>query len=83
MMQIKADEHEKRVLNPGRKSKDQYTVGENVWVQDMKTKKWDKKATVQSIRTTHDGTIVSYGLLLNGADTIRHRRYMRKVHVHC
>ena len=36
---------------------------------------------VNEIRTAHDGTIVSYGLLLNGADAIRHRRYMRKVHV--
>ena len=81
MMQRKADEHEKQVVKPGRKCKEQYTLGEIVWVQDMKNKKWDKKATVQSIRTSNDGTIVSYGLLLNGADTIRHRRYMRKVHV--
>ena len=33
---------------------------------------------VDEVRTAHDGKIVSYHLLINGYEAIRHRRYLRK-----
>ena len=60
-------------------SKDEFEIGENVWVQNVKTKKWDKEGTITDVRIAYDGKIVSYDLKLNGADAIRHRRYLRKM----
>ena len=77
-MSIRASQHEKRVNKPGKTSKDKFDVNELVWVQDCRTKKWDKEGIVTSVRTAHDGTIVSYNLLINGHEAIRHRRYLRK-----
>ena len=78
LMSIRASQHEKRVNKPGKTSKDTFDVDEAVWVQDCRTKKWDKEGIVTSVRTAHDGTIVSYNLLINGHEAIRHRRYLRK-----
>ena len=58
-----------------------YKVGEVCLVQDMATRKWSKQATVESIRTALDGTVVSYLLNINGYLTARHRRYMRKLNI--
>ena len=80
-MKIRAEEHEIRVQKPSRKSKEQFEVGKEVLIQDMKTKKWDKNATVTEVRTAHDGTVVSYNLIMNGAATIRHIRHMCKKRV--
>ena len=52
---------------------------EKVLVQDMTTRQWSKEATVISIRTSVDGTVVSYLLDINGYETARHRRFMRKL----
>ena len=32
-----------------------------------------------TVRTAHDGTIVSYELTIEGNNTTRHRRFLRKV----
>ena len=78
LMSIRASQHQKRVDKPGRISKVQFDVNESVIVQDYKSKKWDKEGTITKVRTAHDGTIVSYHLLINGHEAIRHRRYLRK-----
>ena len=39
----------------------------------------NKEATVISIRTSVDGTLVSYLLDINGYETARHLRFMRKL----
>ena len=44
----------------------------------MVTRQWSKKGTVVSIRTAQDGTVVSYLLDINGFETPRHRRFLRK-----
>ena len=80
-MQIKSEEHQKRVNKSGRKSKEQFHLGEEVLVQNCKNKKWDMTGVISDIRTAHDGTIVSYELLLNGTSAIRHRRYLKKVQI--
>ena len=77
-MSIRASQHQKRVDKPGKTSKVQFDVNESVWVQDCRTKKWDKEGIITNVRTAHDDTIVSYHLLINGHEAIRHRRYLRK-----
>ena len=79
LMDIRAKQHQRRVDKPGKTTKDTFEIGENVWVQDVKSKKWDKEGTITNVRVAYDGTIVSYDLKLNGADAIRHRRYLRKI----
>ena len=78
MMSIRAEQHQRRVDKPGKTNKDQYSVGETCWVQDVRSKKWDKEGVITQVRTAYDGRIVSYDLTVNGAHAIRHRRYLRK-----
>ena len=49
-----------------------------MWVQDVKSKKWDKNGKILDVRVAYDGRIVSYDINVDGYDTIRHRRYLRK-----
>ena len=78
-LEIRAELHRKRVVHPGRVSKEIYEVGETVLVQDVKTKLWKKKGQITAVRTAHDDTIVSYELTIEGYNTTRHRRFLRKV----
>ena len=71
-------EHEKRVQKPDKCSKEFYVVGETVLVQNIKNKQWDKTGVITEVRLAYDGTIVSYGLDVQGHLTTRHRRYLRK-----
>ena len=66
--------------NPGKCSKDTFEVGEKVWVQNIRFKKWDQEANITKVRTrtAADGKIVSYDLTVNGSPAIRHRKYLRK-----
>ena len=77
-MDIRAEQHQRRVDKPGITVKDKFEIGEEVWVQDLKSKKWDKEGTITDVRVAYDGKIVSYNLLINGSSAIRHRRYLRK-----
>ena len=79
MMDNRARQHQLRVDKKGKKPKEVYEIGERVLVQDMNTRQWSKEATVISIRTSVDGTVVSYLLDINGYETARHRRFMRKL----
>ena len=45
----------------------------------MTTRQWNKEATVIAIRTAMDGTVVLYLLDINGYETARHRKFMRKL----
>ena len=80
LMDIRAAAHQKRVDKPGKTTKDEFKIGENVWVQNVRTRKWDKQGTISAVRVAYDGKIVSYDLELNGHAAIRHRRYLRKVY---
>ena len=79
MMENRALQHQKRVEKKGRKPKEMYEIGEECLVQDMNTRQWTKRGTVISVCTAQDGTVVSYLLNINGFETARHRRYMRKL----
>ena len=79
MMDNRAKQHQTRVDKKGKKPKETYEIGEKCLVQDIATRQWNKEATVISVRTSVDGTVVSYLLNINGYETARHRRYMRKI----
>ena len=79
MMDNRAKQHQLRVDKKGKKPKEMYEIGERCLVQDMVTRQWNKEATVISTRTIVDGTVVSYLLDINGYETARHRRFMRKL----
>ena len=53
--------------------------GENVWVQCVKSGKCKDKGVIDSVRVADDGTIKSYGVIINGVKTTRHRRFLAKV----
>ena len=78
LMEIRAVQNQKTVEKPGKTSKVQFEVDEVLIVQNVKSKKWDKEGIITEVRTAHDGKIVSYHLLINGYEAIRHRRYLRK-----
>ena len=55
-----------------------YEIGETVRLQNIKTKKWNIFGVVNGIRSTDDGTILSYDIDIDGTATTRHRKYMSK-----
>ena len=56
-----------------------FTEGEHVWVQCVKSGKWKDKGVIDEVRVADDGTIKSYGVIINGVKTTRHRRFLAKV----
>ena len=79
MMDNRARQHQLRVDKKGKTPKEMYEIGEKVLVQDVATRQWSKEGTVISIRTAMDGTVVSYVLDINGYETARHRKFLRKL----
>ena len=53
-----------------------FEEGEHVWVQCVKSGKWKDKGVIDEIRVADDGTIKSYGVIINGVKTTRHRMSM-------
>ena len=58
-----------------------YSVGESCWVQNIRTKKWDREATITGVRTACDGTIISYDIDIDGVKSTRHRKFLHKMNV--
>ena len=71
---------ERRYLKKERTvGKHTYEIGETVRLQNIKTKKWNIFGVVTGIRTSDDGTILSYDIDIDGTATTRHRKYMSKL----
>ena len=86
---IKSDElirkriltHDGRIKNKNKKNKIFYTVGQRVRLQNIGTKDWDLKGTVERMRYTDDGRVVSYYVMTDTNNlTTRHRRYLKPLH---
>ena len=56
-----------------------FEKGEEVPVQDMKTRKWDTKGTINEVRISDNRTVLCYDLMIADLLTTRHRRYLAKV----
>ena len=78
-MQNRKNVHLRRVSKKGRGTKEIYSIGELCWVQNVKTKVWDRQAVITGIRTACDGTIVSYDIEIGGVKSTRHRKFLRKM----
>ena len=71
---------EKRVMQKERTTgNEMYSVSETVRVQNIKNKKWDMTGEISRVRTSDDGTILSYEVNIDGVITTRHRRYLSKI----
>merc|ERR1712208_196139 len=86
---IKSDElirkrilnHDGRIKNKNKKNKIFYTVGQRVRLQNVGTKDWNLKGTVERLRYTDDGRVVSYYIMTDTNNmTTRHRRYLKPLH---
>ena len=62
----------------GRSKKEQFEVDEVVKVQDLKTGDWKQTGIITGVRSANDGQILSYTLRVNGHDTSRHRKFLKK-----
>ena len=78
-MQNRRDVHLRHVSKKVRGTKEIYSVGELCWVQNVKTKVWDRQAVITGVRTASDNTIVSYDIEIEGVKSTRHRKFLRKM----
>ena len=62
----------------GRSKKEQFAVDEVVRVQNLKTGDWKQTGIITGLRTSNDNQILSYTLSLNGFETSRHRKFLKK-----
>ena len=82
-VEARGEKRQSRVDKKGRTvgRKETFEVGEEVRMQNIKTKKWDQKGEIVEVRTAADGTIVSYEInTSSGTTTTRHRRFLMKLH---
>ena len=79
LMENKRKNHQNRVNKKRRTRKESYQIGERVQIQNVVSKLWNREAKVKGIDTAADERIVSYPLDLNGAETTRHRKFLRKI----
>ena len=79
-MRKRGELKEKRFLKKERTvGKLTYAVDEQVRLQDIRTKRWDKVGVVTGIRVADDGKILSYDIEVDGTQTTRHRKYLSKI----
>merc|ERR1712002_906752 len=81
LIQKRIQTHDGRIKEKNKKNKIFYTVGQRVRLQNVGTKDWDLKGTVERLRYADDGRVVSYYVMtdLNNLTT-RHRRYLKPLH---
>ena len=73
--------HDDIIENKNNTSKILYEIGQRVRLQNVSTRDWELKGTIDQMRTTDDGRVVSYDVLTDkGHMTTRHRRYLRPLH---
>ena len=87
--EIKSDElikrritkHDARIKNKNKRNKILYKIGERVRLQNVATRDWDLKGTIERVRTADDGQVVSYDVLTDKEYmTTRHKRYLKRLH---
>ena len=75
------EKHDNRIKGKNKTNKILYKVGERVRLQNVANKEWVLKGTIDLLRTTDDGRVVSYDIITDkGYMTTRNRRYLRPLH---
>merc|ERR1712082_602755 len=73
--------HDDRIKKKNKTNKILYEIGQWVRLQNVSTRDWELKGTIDQLETTDDGRVVSYDVLTDtGHMTTRHRRYLRSLH---
>ena len=73
--------HDARIKNKNRTNKILYQVGQRVRLQNIATRDWDLKGTIDRVRTADDGRVLSYDVFTDRNHmTTRHRRYLKPFH---
>ena len=80
-LKMRAAMHKARQQKKQKGPKETYNIGEQVLVQNPKSKKWDIEAEISDVRVSHDQTVVSYDILVDGHESTRHRRFLRKKYI--
>ena len=69
---------EKIATAKGRKSKDQFEVGDDVVIQNPQTKRWNIEGVIKEERVAEDNNTYSYIISLNeGGTTLRNKRFLK------
>ena len=78
LMKIRAKKHKGIAEKKGRKSSDEFVVGDEVRVQCQNTKTWTKVGKIKAARKADDEQDVSFVIQMeNGRESIRHRSHLR------
>ena len=73
LMRIRSEKQQKAARKKGKMSSDTFELGDDVRIQNMATRHWDKSGVIKEVRTADDGQEVSFIISLpNGRETIRH-----------
>ena len=73
--------HDARIKNKNKTNKIRYQIGQRVRLQNISTRDWELKGTIDRVRTADDGRVVSYDVLTDRNHmTTRHRRYLKPLH---
>ena len=81
LIERRIQKHDDRIKNKNTTNKILYEVGQRVRLQNISTRDWELKGTIDQIRIADDGRVVSYDVLTDkNYMTTRHRRYIRPLH---
>merc|ERR1712030_214484 len=81
LIEKRIQNHDGRIKEKNKKNKILYTVGQRVRLQNVGTKDWDLKGTVERLRYADNGRVVSYYIMTDTNNlTTRHRRYLKPLH---
>ena len=80
-MENRRQAHLRKVNRKGQCTKDSFSVGEFVRVQNIQSKLWDTQGEITGTRVAANGRIVSCDLNINGRHSTRHRKFLQKIHL--
>merc|ERR1712055_296242 len=81
LIERRIQKHDDRIKNKKKTKKILYDIGQRVRLQNISTRDWELKGTIDQIRTADDGRVVSYDVFTDRNHmTTRHRRYLRPLH---
>ena len=81
LIEKRIQKHDARIKNKNKTNKILYEVGQRVRLQNIATRDWDLKGTIDKLRIADDGRVLSYDVFTDKNHmTTRHRRYLKPLH---
>ena len=82
LIRQRIEKHDAMISDKNKRNKIVYQVVQRVRLQNVATRDWDLKGTVERLRYADDGRVVSYYIMTDRNHlTTRHRRFMKPLHV--